>query len=114
LEQVVVGINLASVEIEDPKFLRGGREVWTNVAEVVRSITPAIFQRSNESKFYFDPKNPLSLLLVVGEASQSLVQALTKYLTIKYNLNDLVDNPALATIATGEFFYSLQQIRHQD
>jgi len=109
LEQVVVGINFASVEIEDPNFLRSWRkEVWTNVAEVIRSVTPDIFQRSNESKFHFDPKNPLSLLLVAGKASQSLVQGLTKYLISKYNLDDLVDNPTLATVATEKFFHQIQ------
>jgi hypothetical protein len=108
LEQVVVGINFASVEIEDPKFLRSGKEAWTNVAEVIRSITPAIFRRSNESKFHFDPKEPLTLLLVAGKASQSLVQALTKYLTTKYNLDDLINHPTLATNATEEFLHKIQ------
>ena len=74
LRQLVVGISFESVGIEDPNNF----DHWTNVAEVIRSITPPIFQRKNKSNF--DPNNPLTLLSVAGKISHPLDQALTEYL----------------------------------
>ena len=102
LEQAVVMMKLDKIEIEKPnlyyskKFDDNNPDHWTNVADVIKQVTPEIFKRENWFRLKFKRNDDFYLIFHAGRVSFSLMQLFSIELRNRQDIQDLITYPTLA------------------